>query len=185
MIKYCCICFRYYKKKNSTCGKQGERHYPATAVIYQCVCLQFSTFIGVCIISVTAGVPFNPTVISLSGLGLLTAPYCWKTRAGKEKNRERDGEKKGELEGEEGSWANYGPWKTKGYISMIPPAVLFMSSVLSRCVTFTSTLGLSEGKQAKMTRCSIFHSPLFFFFVLFFSCTITTFSSSCCMKPHM
>lgn len=33
---------------------------------------------------------------------------------------------------------------------MIPPAVLFMSCVLSLSVTFTSTLALAEGKQAKM-----------------------------------
>lgn len=33
---------------------------------------------------------------------------------------------------------------------MIPPAVLFMSCVLSLWVTFTSTLALAEGKQAKM-----------------------------------
>jgi len=78
-----------------------------------------------------------------------------------ERERRRDGE------GEEGSKANYGPEKTKGYISMIPPAVLFMSRVLSLSVTFTSTLALSEGKQAQMARCSIFHFPLFFPLLLF------------------
>lgn len=64
--------------------------------------------------------------------------------------KERERAKQREREGEEGSRANYGPEKTKGYISMIPPAVLFMSCVLSLSVTFTSTLALSEGKQAKM-----------------------------------
>lgn len=113
--------------------------------------------------------PFTPESLAFPAPGLLTAPRCWKTRAGKERNRERDGEKKRELEGEEGSRANYGPKKTKGYISMIPPAVLFMSCVLSRRVTFTSTLALSEGKQAEMTWCSIFHLPLFFFFSSLFS----------------
>lgn len=78
--------------------------------------------------------------------------------------RERDREKQGKLGGEEGSRANYSPEKTKGYISMIPPAVLFMSCVLSLSVTFTSTLALSEGKQAKMPWCSIFHFPSFFHF---------------------
>ena len=64
--------------------------------------------------------------------------------------------------GEKGSGANYSPKKTKGYISMIPPAVLFMSCVLSLSVTFTSALALSEGKQVKMVWRSIFHFPLFF-----------------------
>lgn len=49
----------------------------------------------------------------------------------RENEKHREGER--EREGEEGSRANYGPKKTKGYISMIPPAVLFMSCVLSLC----------------------------------------------------
>lgn len=69
---------------------------------------------------------------------------------GRRRERERQREKQTEREGEEGFGANYSPEKTKGYISMIPPAVLFMSCVLSLSVTFTSTLALSEGKQAKM-----------------------------------
>jgi len=87
----------------------------------------------------------------------------------KQRKRERERERQREREGEEGSRANYGPKKTKGYISMIPPAVLFMSCVLSLSVTFTSTLALSEGKQVKMAWCSIFHFPLFFLYFHFFS----------------
>lgn len=89
-----------------------------------------------------------------------------ETEGGKE--RERDRERNTERVVEEGFGANYGPEKTKGYISMIPPAVLFMSCVLSLSVTFTSTLALSEGKQAKMAWCLIFHFPLFFHYFHFF-----------------
>lgn len=110
----------------------------------------FSVFIALCIVFLTTGVPFNPKVISLCSLGFKNAPCCCKTRAEKEQDRERDREKQRKREGEESSRANYGPEKTKGYISMIPPAVLFMSCVLSLSVTFTSALALSEGKQAKM-----------------------------------
>lgn len=42
----------------------------AMTVISQYVCLCFSVFIVLCIVSVTAGVPFNPKVISLCSLGL-------------------------------------------------------------------------------------------------------------------
>lgn len=83
------------------------------------------------------------------------------------KRTERYRQKQRKQEWEEGSRANYGPEKTKGYMSMIPPAVLFMSCVLSLSVTFTSTLALSERKQAKMPWRSIFHLPLFFHFFPF------------------
>lgn len=83
----------------------------------------FPVFIVMCIGSVTAGVPFHPKVISLSRIGLQTALRCCKTRADKKRGRESGN----------GSRANYSPKKTKGYISMIPPAVLFMSCVLSLC----------------------------------------------------
>lgn len=42
----------------------------AMTVISQYVCLCFSVFIVLCIVSVTAGVPFNLKVISLCSLGL-------------------------------------------------------------------------------------------------------------------
>lgn len=87
-----------------------------------------------------------------------------------QRKRPTERETQREREGKEGSRANYDPEKTKGYISMIPPAVLFMSCVLSLSVTFTSTLALSEGKQAKMHWCSIFHFPLFFPLFPHFSC---------------
>lgn len=100
--------------------------------------------------------PFTPKSLAfaawVSKLRHAGAKHVQKKKSKTERNRKR--------EGEDGSRANYGPEKTKGHISMIPPAVLFMSCVLSLSVTFTSTLALSEGKQAKMPWCSIFHFPL-------------------------
>lgn len=100
--------------------------------------------------------PFTPKSLAfaawISKLRHAGAKHVQKKKSKTERNRKR--------EGEEGSRANYSPEKTKGHISMIPPAVLFMSCVLSLSVTFTSTLALSEGKQAKMPWCSIFHFPL-------------------------
>lgn len=105
--------------------------------------------------------PFTPESLAFAaGVSKLRHAGAKHVQKKKEYDRKR--------EGEEGSRANYDPEKTKGHISMIPPAVLFMSCVLSLPVTFTSTLALSEGKQAKMPWCSIFHFPLvlsLFFFL--------------------
>lgn len=47
----------------------GKELCMAMTVISQYVCLYFSVFIALCIVFLTAGVPFNPKVISLCSLG--------------------------------------------------------------------------------------------------------------------
>lgn len=135
----------------------GKGAFIALTVTSLYVYFCFSVFIALCIVFLTAGVPFHPKVISLCRLGFSTAPCLCKTRVEK-KERDREKQKAGRgrrLQGQLRPRENKGP-----YFNDSPPAVLFMSCVLSLSVTFTSTLALSEGKQAKMPWCSIFHFPI-------------------------